>query len=108
MDHALAVRDRHALAHLAEHLQQPQQPVRQAAAFVRVPGGPFAPELGNVYKRRGPEFIKNWIKSQPTGIPGRRQMPQSNLSDEELDAVVEFLRWVSEIDTITWPPNIEG
>jgi len=29
-------------------------------------GAYFAPELGNVYTRRGPEFIKGWIKAQPT------------------------------------------
>lgn len=71
-------------------------------------GAYFAPELGNVYKRRGPEFIKAWIKAQPTGTPGRRQMPQFNLTEEELDALVEFLRYASEIDTNGWPPNIEG
>lgn len=71
-------------------------------------GAYFAPELGNVYKRRGGEFIKAWIKSQPTGTPGRRQMPQFNLTDQELDDVVEFLKWTSEIDTNKWPPNIEG
>lgn len=71
-------------------------------------GAYFAPELGNVYKRRGPEFIKAWIKAMPTNVPGRRQMPQFNLSDEELDALVEFLRYSSEIDTAGWPPNIEG
>jgi nitric oxide reductase subunit C len=71
-------------------------------------GAYFAPELGNVYKRRGPEFIKVWIKNQPTGIPGRRQMPQFNLTDEELDALVAFLKWSSEVNTENWPPNIEG
>jgi nitric oxide reductase subunit C len=71
-------------------------------------GAYFAPELGNVYKRRGPEFIKAWIKSQPTGTPGRRQMPQFNLTDQQLDDVVEFLKWTSEINTNNWPPNIEG
>ncbi|MBI4809393.1 MAG: cytochrome c [Nitrosomonadales bacterium] len=71
-------------------------------------GAYFAPELGNVYKRRGGEFIKGWIKSQPTGAPGRRQMPQFNLTDQQLDDVVEFLKWTSEIDTNKWPPNIEG
>lgn len=71
-------------------------------------GAYFAPELGNVYKRRGPEFIKAWIQSQPTGAPGRRQMPQFHLSEQQLDDLVEFLRYVSEIDTAGWPPNIEG
>lgn len=71
-------------------------------------GAYFAPELGNVYKRRGGAFIKAWIKSQPTGAPGRRQMPQFNFNDEELDAMVAFLKWTSEVDTNNWPPNIEG
>lgn len=71
-------------------------------------GAYFAPELGNVYKRRGGEFIKAWIKSQPTGAPGRRQMPQFNLSDQQLDDLVSFLKWTSEINTSNWPPNIEG
>jgi nitric oxide reductase subunit C len=71
-------------------------------------GAYFAPELGNVYLRRGPEFIKIWMKAQPTGSPGRRQMPQFNLSDDELNDMVEFFKYVSEIDTNNWPPNIEG
>lgn len=71
-------------------------------------GAYFAPELGNVYKRRGPEFIKAWIKGQPTGAPGRRQMPQFNLTDQQLDDMVEFLKWTSEVNTEKWPPNIEG
>ena len=71
-------------------------------------GAYFAPELGNVYLRRGPDFIKAWIQAQPTGAPGRRQMPQFNLSDEELDQMVAFLKYMSEIDTNNWPPNIEG
>ncbi|PWB58835.1 MAG: cytochrome C [Nitrosomonadales bacterium] len=71
-------------------------------------GAYFAPELGNVYTRRGGEFIKAWIKAQPTGAPGRRQMPQFNLTDQELDDMVAFLKWMSEINTSKWPPNIEG
>ena len=71
-------------------------------------GAYFAPELGNVYKRRGGEFIKSWIKSMPSKVPGRRQMPQFNLTDQQLDDVVEFLKWTGEINTSKWPPNIEG
>lgn len=71
-------------------------------------GAYFAPELGNVYPRRGPDFIKAWIKSQPTGAPGRRQMPQFNLTDKELDDLVAFLKYTSEINAQKWPPNIEG
>ncbi len=74
-------------------------------------GAYFAPELGNVYKRFGnsTEAIKGFIKSRPVnGIPGRRSMPQFNLSEEELNAIAEFLKYSSEIDTSNWPPNIQG
>ena len=71
-------------------------------------GAYFAPELGNVYIRRGGDFIKVWMKAMPTNSPGRRQMPQFHLTDEELDNLVAFLKYVSEIDTANWPPNIEG
>ena len=71
-------------------------------------GAYFAPELGNVYKRRGGDFIKVWMKAQPTGVAHRRQMPQFNLTDQQLDELVEFLKWTGEINTEKWPPNIEG
>lgn len=71
-------------------------------------GAYFAPELGNVYKRRGGDFIKSWIKSQPTSVQHRRQMPQFNLTDQQLDDLVEFLKWTSEVNTNNWPPNIQG
>jgi len=74
-------------------------------------GAYFAPELGNVYKRFGnsKEAIIAFIKSRPVeGVKGRRSMPQFNLNDEELDAIAEFLKWSSEINTENWPPNIQG
>ena len=71
-------------------------------------GAYFAPELGNVYARRGPDFIKGWIKAMPTHTPGRRQMPQFNFTEAQLDDLVEFLRWTNGIDAEKWPPNIEG
>ena len=79
-------------------------------------GAYFAPELGNVAIRRGDkddpevfkEFLFNWMKSMPTKIEGRRQMPQFNLSDAELEGLVEFFKWVSTIDTNSWPPNEAG
>ncbi len=71
-------------------------------------GAYFAPELGNVVKRRGADFIKVWMKSMPTNTPGRRQMPQFNLSEQQLDDLVQFLDWASKVNTEKWPPNIEG
>jgi nitric oxide reductase subunit C len=74
-------------------------------------GAYFAPELGNVYQRFGnsTEAIKAFIRSRPReGIPGRRSMPQFDLSEEDLNAVAEFLKYSSEINTANWPPNIQG
>lgn len=79
-------------------------------------GAYFAPELGNVWIRYGgiedPEtaraLIKAWMQAQPSGIEGRRQMPQFNLSDQDLDDLVDFFSWVSRTDTQNWPPNKAG
>ncbi|MFA5538612.1 MAG: cytochrome c [Gemmobacter sp.] len=79
-------------------------------------GAYFAPEVGNVMARWGvqdePELafdvLRGWMDAQPTGIPGRRQMPQYNLTDEEVRALADFLLWTGRIDTQGWPPNDAG
>jgi len=71
-------------------------------------GSYYAPELGNVYKRRGPAFIRVWIPAQPTGAPGRRQMPHFNFSQKQLTDIIAYLKWLSNIDTNNWPPNNQG
>ena len=71
-------------------------------------GAYFAPELGNVYTRRGGDFIKAWMKAMPTNAPGRRQMPQFHLNDQQLDDLAQFLKWTSRINTEKWPPNPQG
>ena len=75
-------------------------------------GAYFAPELGNVYTRFGKstDAIKGFIKSRPkNGIPGRRSMPQFNFTDEELEEIAQFLKYVDGIKTARdWPPNVQG
>jgi nitric oxide reductase subunit C len=78
-------------------------------------GAYYAPELGNVFKRRGAGneevfkgFMKGWMNAQPLNIPERRKMPQFNLSDSEINAISEFLIWTSRIENNNWPPNVEG
>lgn len=79
-------------------------------------GAYFAPELGNVWVRYGgrddPESARGalvaWMQSQPSGVEGRRQMPQFNLTDQELNDLIDFLEWTSRIDTQGWPPNTSG
>ena len=78
-------------------------------------GAYFAPELGNVFKRRSNQdsesfkfYLQAWMQIQPTGTPGRRQMPQFNLTEQQVNDLADFLEWTSKIDTFGWPPNIEG
>ncbi len=79
-------------------------------------GAYFAPELGNVWTRYGGrenpdaarQGLKAWIKAQPLKVPGRRQMPAFDLSEEELDDLVEFFRWTDSINTQNWPPHPVG
>jgi len=79
-------------------------------------GAYYAPELGNVWVRYGgnedPEGardgIKNWIRSQPSGAAGRRQMPHFDINEQDLDALVDFFHWVNTIKNQNWPPNEAG
>ena len=79
-------------------------------------GAYFAPELANVTTRWGVEddpegayeALDNWMKSQPSGVEGRRQMPRFNLTEEETRGLSDFLLWVDSIDAQGWPPNDAG
>lgn len=76
-------------------------------------GAYFAPELGKVWIKfggdedpeGGKEALKAWMEAMPTGIEGRRQMPQFNLTDQEHEDLAAFFEWVSRIDTQNWPPE---
>ncbi|MFU8778082.1 MAG: c-type cytochrome [Roseovarius sp.] len=79
-------------------------------------GAYFAPELANVTTRWGVaddpeaayEMLDGWIKAQPSGVEGRRQMPYFDLTEEETRALSEFLRWADHTDRLGWPPNDAG
>ena len=79
-------------------------------------GAYFAPEVGNVMVRwavqddpvAATEALKAWMDAMPTGIAGRRQMPNFNLTDEEYRQLSDFLIWTSKINTQNWPPNDAG
>lgn len=78
-------------------------------------GAYFAPELANVFDRYGngdeavfESFMQNWMAIQPLNVPGRRQMPQFHLTEEEVHNITQFLIWTSRIDDNDWPPNKQG
>ena len=48
------------------------------------------------------------MAAQPSGAEGRRQMPQFNLTEQEVNDLADFLEWTSKIKTQNWPPNDAG
>ncbi len=79
-------------------------------------GAYFAPEVGNVMTRWGVtddreiafEVMRAWIDAQPSGVPGRRQMPYFEMTDQEVRDLTDFFLWVDRIDTQGWPPTDAG
>lgn len=79
-------------------------------------GAYFAPEVANVMTRWGVsgdpeaafEVLDQWMKSQPSGVEGRRQMPFFELTERETRGLADFLLWVDAIDSQGWPPNEAG
>ncbi len=85
-------------------------------ACIRMGGGRDETKTGGKTDRKkladvmkdGKEAIVTWIKNSPSGVEGRRQMPNFHLSDQQLSDVADFLCWTSTIDTQNWPPNDAG
>lgn len=80
-------------------------------------GAYFAPELANVMTRWGVAegdnegaftALKAWMDAMPTGIEGRRQMPNFGLTDDEYRQIADFLLWVDTIRAQDWPPTDAG
>ena len=78
-------------------------------------GAYYAPELMNVYNRRGDSneetfkgYMQGWMAAQPLDIPNRRKMPQFNLTTQEVNSLADFLIWTSKVNANEWPPTIEG
>jgi nitric oxide reductase subunit C len=67
-------------------------------------GSYYAPDMTKAYWRLGSEGIKRIVRN-PEKYTTWRKMPRFAISDEELDHLVAFLRWTSEIDTNEWPPQ---
>jgi len=69
-------------------------------------GGYYAPDLTRAYYRLGAANIKQ-IVAHPEVVfaDDWRKMANLHLSDKELDDLVVFLEWVSNIDNQGWPPQ---
>jgi nitric oxide reductase subunit C len=68
-------------------------------------GGYYAPELTRVYERRGPDFIRAMLKDPEAMYPGQRRMQKYDLSDEDINALIAFFKWIGGMDLQGFPPK---
>lgn len=66
-------------------------------------GAYYAPELTKVYQRRGPDFIRAMIKDPEKMYPGQRKMQKYDFTDQEIEDLVSFFKWVGEVDLNGFP-----
>ena len=72
-------------------------------------GAYYAPELVNVIERRGEGYVRTVLET--TAVQGwgtTRKMPQFDLSEKDIDSLIEFFIWMGNVDAAGWPPNIQG
>ncbi|MGC8685884.1 MAG: c-type cytochrome [bacterium] len=70
-------------------------------------GGYYAPDLTKEGKLRSADWLKKFLKDPRAVMPEPRQMPNQHLTDQQIDDLVAFLQWVSNIHTNGWPPKPE-
>jgi nitric oxide reductase subunit C len=71
-------------------------------------GAYFAPDLTKITQHRGEAYLRQFLKDPAKYYSEERHgrlMPNPNLSDEQITAVIAFLDWVSRIDNQGWPPR---
>jgi nitric oxide reductase subunit C len=69
-------------------------------------GGYYAPDLTRVSTRIGDESIRSRIARPEVVLASSyRKMPQQRVPPAEIDAMVAFFRWTSEIENGDWPPH---
>lgn len=61
-------------------------------------GAYYAPELTKVVERRGEGYIKAVLMTPAPWAPNGRKMVAYGMNDQDAQDLVEFLKWVGEID----------
>jgi nitric oxide reductase subunit C len=69
-------------------------------------GAYYAPDLTRAYGRLGEDAVRRRLEAPEVVFAASyRKMPQQHLAPQEIEDVVAFLRWVSNIDNHDWPPQ---
>jgi len=71
-------------------------------------GGYYAPDVTKSYAIRGDAWLRQFLREPGKMYPAGRQMPNFHLADAQIDSLVAYLKWVSEVDTNGWPPPPPG
>ncbi len=68
-------------------------------------GAYYAPELTRVFERRGEAFIKAMLKDPEAMFPGQRKMTNYRFSEQEINDLTAFLKWIGTMDLNGFPPK---
>jgi nitric oxide reductase subunit C len=68
-------------------------------------GAYYAPELTQVYTRRGPDFIRAMLRDPEAMYPGQRRMVQYDFTPEQIDDLVAFFQWIGTMNLNGFPPK---
>ena len=69
-------------------------------------GAYYAPDLTRAYARLGEDAVRRRLEAPEVVFKDSfRKMPQQHLAPQEIEDVVAFLGWVSNIENHDWPPN---
>jgi nitric oxide reductase subunit C len=69
-------------------------------------GAYYAPDLTRAYARLGEDAVRRRLEApEVVFAESYRKMPQQHLAPGEIEDVVAFLRWVSNIENHDWPPQ---
>lgn len=71
-------------------------------------GAYYAPDLTKIAAQRGDAFLRLFLEDPSRFYSedrDRRIMPKIGLSPKEIDELIAFLGWVSQVDTQGWPPR---
>lgn len=73
-------------------------------------GAYYAPELTKVWERRGEGFIKAMLKDPQAMYPNDRQMTNYHFTEEEINDLAAFLKWVGTVDLNGFPakPDLQA
>ena len=61
-------------------------------------GAYYAPELTNVIKRRGEDYVRGVLKATTPWQPNGRKMVAYGMNDQDANDMIAFFKWVGNLD----------